>query len=184
MEEKETGRKAPRLGIPRLDELWERHGGKLEITGPEGCALLYRIVSIAVSAPRNGTIVVIDADGRFDVTRLNCKVEDLKHVHIYMPVKGHVKETIMEVEAYLQGGEHSSMGRECVGVVVNGGQGGDIVVGWKGWLKVHSERDEVPKFGFGVSVEEAMREREQRQVVVDEKGWRAVSSMGEYRWKN
>jgi hypothetical protein len=179
--EAEIGRPL-RLGIPGLDDIWARHGGRLEITGPEGLELLYQIVSIAVSPPRNGTIVVVDVDGRFDVTQLRCEIEDLKHVHVYRPLKGHVKDTILQVEDYLLGREHASMGRECVGIVVNGAQGGDVMVGWKGWLKVESGRDDVPRFGMGISVEEAMREREQRQLAIETKGWRAVSDWGEYRW--
>jgi hypothetical protein len=55
---------------------------------------------------------------------------------------------------------------------------------WRGWLRVESESEDVPRFGMGVSVEEAMREREQRQLAVENKGWRAVSEWGEYRWTN
>lgn len=135
-----------------------------------------------MSPPREGTIVIVDADGGFDVTRLRCEFEDLKHVHIYRPLRGHVKETLMQIEDYLLSEEHVSTGRECVGVVVNGAQGGDVTVGWKGWLRVESERDDVPPFGMGISVEEAIREREQRQLAIESKGWRAVSEWGEYRW--
>jgi hypothetical protein len=165
-----------------LDKTWAKHGGRLEIVGPEGVELLYQIVSIAVSPPRKGAIVVIDADGGFDVTRLRCEVEDMKHVHVYRPLEGHVKETLEQVEGHLMGGEHGSMGKECVGIVVNGAQGGNVMVGWRGWLRVESERNDVPRFGMGISVEEAMREREQRQLAVESKGWRAVSEWGEYRW--
>jgi hypothetical protein len=172
----------PRLGIPALDDIWARHGGRLEITGPQGLELVYQIVSTAVSSPRNGTIVVVDADGRFDVTRLRCEMEDLTHVHVYRPLKGHVKEALEQVESYLLRGEHASMGRDCVGIVMNGAQGGDVMVGWKGWLRVENEREDVPRFGMGISVEEALREREKRQFAVESKGWRAVSEWGEYRW--
>src|ERR1700709_1193836 len=85
---KETGARQERLGIPVLDEIWARHGGRLEITGPNGRALLYHIVRSAVSTPRNGTIVIVDADGRFDVSRLRCSFEDLKHVHVLRPLTG------------------------------------------------------------------------------------------------
>lgn len=170
------------MGIPSLDEIWRRHGGKLEITGPEGLVLLYKIVSVVVSPPRSGTVVVVDADGGFDLTRLDCDVEDLKHVHVSRPLKGQVKETIMEVKDYLLGGEHASMARECVGIFVNGAQGGEVMVGWKGWLRVESEMEDVPRFGIGMSVEEALREREQRQVALDGKRWRAASEWGQFTW--
>lgn len=78
-------------------------------------------------------------------------------------------------------GEHGSKGREWVGTIVNGGVGGDIMVGWRGWLRV--EREEVGVFGIGVSVEEGMGEREVRQEVVDGRAWKAVSDIGEFRWK-
>jgi hypothetical protein len=95
-----------------------------------------------------------------------------------------VQETIAAVENYLLGGEHKSMVREWVGILVNGAQGGDVMVGWKGWLRVESEREDVPRFGTGLSVEEAMKEREQRQRAVESKGWRAVSEWGDYRWND
>jgi hypothetical protein len=69
-------------------------------------------------------------------------------------------------------GDHGSKGREWVGTVVNGGLGGDINVGWRGWLRV--EREEVGAFGWGISVEEAMDDREKRWEVVDGKGWKSV----------
>jgi hypothetical protein len=49
-------------------------------------------------------------------------------------------------------------------------------------LRVESEREDVSRFGMGVSVEEAMKEREQRHLAVESKGWRALSNWGEYRW--
>ena len=69
-------------------------------------------------------------------------------------------------------GEHGSKIREWVGTVVSGGTGGDINLGWRGWLRV--EREEVGNFGCGVSVEEAVEDRERRCEVVDGKGWKAV----------
>jgi hypothetical protein len=71
-----------------------------------------------------------------------------------------------------------------VGICINGstGLGGDVMVGWRGWLRVESVIEEVPKFGIGISVEEAMRDREQRQMAVNEKGWKAVSEGGDFRW--
>lgn len=94
------------------------------------------------------------------------------------------------IEAWMVGGEHGSMGREWVitavcgvgGSIGMGGVGvGNVVVGWRGWVRV--EREEVLGFGVGLSVEEALRERGRRQEVVDEVGWKAVSEYGEYVWK-
>lgn len=69
-------------------------------------------------------------------------------------------------------GDHGSKEREWVGTIVNGGVGGDINVGWRGWLRV--EREEVGSFGWGVSVEEEVGKRERGSEVVDAKGWKGV----------
>jgi hypothetical protein len=172
-----------RLGIPALDALWTRHGGRLEITGHGGLPLLYHIVSAVVAPMRSGTIVIVDVDGRFDVSRLSCSLEDLQHVHVVRPAKGMLKETLGQLDTYLLGGKHGSMSRELVATVVNGSQGGDISVSWRGWLKAESEIDEVPRFGMGISVEEALTERDNRQEAIENKGWRAESEWGDYRWK-
>jgi len=78
-------------------------------------------------------------------------------------------------------GDHGSRGRQWVGTIVNGGVGGDIMLGWRGWLRV--EKEETGGFGIGVSVEEAMLDREKRQNVVDLGGWKAVSEIGECTWR-
>lgn len=182
--EKKSGTKPSRLGIAGLDELWAKHGGRLEITGPERLALLYHIVSRAVSLPRAGAIVVVDVDGFFDVSRLSCSVDDMDHVYVCSPVDGNITQTAAEVEELLLAGGHESMGRELVGIVVSGGQGGDIMVDWRGWLRVENERGDIPKFDLNVSAEQAFRERNERQTAVESKGWRALSDWGQYRWEN
>ena len=68
-------------------------------------------------------------------------------------------------------GDHGSKSREWVGTIVNGGTGGDINLGWRGWLRV--EREEVGNFGWGISVEEAIGDREKRWEVVNAKGWKS-----------
>lgn len=82
-------------------------------------------------------------------------------------------------------GEHASKGREWMGTLVNGGgmmvKGADVVVGWRGWLRV--EREAVSAFAEGMAVEEAWRERERRQEIVDSRGWKAGSEMGEFSWR-
>ncbi|KAI2618311.1 hypothetical protein GGS26DRAFT_574984 [Hypomontagnella submonticulosa] len=82
-------------------------------------------------------------------------------------------------------GDHGSRAREWWGTVVLGGGGSgarsDVSVGWKGWLRV--EREEVPGFAAGVSVEEALRDRNKRQEVVNGAGWVAMSRVGGYVWK-
>jgi len=113
---------------------------------------------------------------------LNCTMEDLKHVHIFRPGRDAVTATLESIEPYLLYGSHFSQGRDLVATIVNGGNGGDITVGWKGWLRVESEKDEVMRFGMGMSVEEALRERVARQNVVDEKGWIGLSERGVLKW--
>jgi hypothetical protein len=41
---------------------------------------------------------------------------------------------------------------------------------------------EVEGFGEGISVEEAVREREEKQEMVEGGGWKATSDYGEFRW--
>lgn len=95
------------------------------------------------------------------------------------------------VEEWMVGGQHESMGREWVITAVCGVEGfmgmggvslGNVVVGWRGWLRV--EREEVLGFGPGMSVEEALRERDRRQEAVDASRWKAVSEYGEYTWRD
>jgi len=164
-----------RTGIPELDRLWRSNSGKLSITG-RGLPLLYHVIDHMVTA-LNGTVALIDLDGRFSPSHLSC---DLQHVHIFRPLKDNLKATLDGVEEYMLWEDHASKGREWVGTLVNGGVGGDVMVGWRGWLRV--EREEVGGFAVGVSVEEVIGKREERQELVESKGWKGVSEMGEYRW--
>lgn len=165
-----------RTGIPELDRLCKSYGGKLSITG-RGLPLLYHLIDHMITT-LNGTIVLIDLDGRFSPSHLAC---DLLHIHIFKPTKSNFKATLDGVEDYMLWGEHKSKSREWVGTLVNGGMGGDIMVGWKGWLRV--EREEVGGFPVGVGIEEVVRERGTRQDVVDKKGWKGISELGDYHWQ-
>lgn len=147
-------------------------------------ALLYHIVSTAVSAPRSGVALVVDVDGRFDVTRLSCSMEELRHVYVVRPGKEGVDRCLEEARRWLVYGEHGSKGRELVMRAVSGGEGvkgADVVGCWRGWMRV-GRGAEGPGFGEGISVEEAARERGERQQVVEGSGWRAESDYGEFRW--
>lgn len=58
-----------------------------------------------------------------------------------------------------------------------GGVGaGDITTGWKGWLRV--DRENVRGFAPGISAEEALDQKRQRQDMVDAAGWVATSQWG------
>jgi hypothetical protein len=170
-----------RTGIPDLDELWKQHGGKLSVIG-RGFPLVYSMISHMVKE-LEGTVVVVDLDGRFSPSHLvgmGLWMGDLRHVHVFRCSKERLKITLDSVEDYMLWGEHGSKGREWLGTIVLGGVGGDVMVGWRGWLGV--EREVVGGFGEGVSVEEAWTDRERRKEIVDNKGWRGVCEMGEFRW--
>jgi hypothetical protein len=71
----------------------------------------------------------------------------------------------------------SSSSRTKWGTIVVGGLGaGDVVAGWKGWLRV--EREHVRGFIPGASLEDSMSRRTARQDVVDAIGWTAESLWG------
>lgn len=153
--------------------------------------LLYRIISIAVSQPRNGAVLVIDTDGKFDITKLDCTIEDMKHVWVISTRNGmeDVQQALKDGIQWLTYGENASKGRNLALKLVSGGPGGsrstegfDIVGGWRGWLRVDSGRQDIAKFAPGLSVEEALRENAQRGDAVERAGWTAVSEEGAYHW--
>ncbi|KAI0420531.1 hypothetical protein F5X98DRAFT_10930 [Xylaria grammica] len=157
-------------------------------------AFLYHFLSTLISAPHNYTVVVVDVEGKFDVTRLISSTptpaekstttttpDDLAHVHIYRPRREQLHVVLAGAEDYMLYGPHSSRGRQWWGTVVVGGVGGDVNAGWKGWLRV--EREGVVGFAPGMSVEEALRERERRHEAVERAGWVASSPWGTHVWK-
>lgn len=139
--------------------------------------LLYHIVNHLVKA-RGGTVAVVDVDGRFSPSHLDC---ELRHVHVFRPTRSNLKVTLESVEGYMLWGDHGSKDREWMATIVNGGVGGDIMTGWRGWLKV--ERDEVDGFAAGISVEEALIERKVGQDTIPSRGWRAVSQDGTFTFR-
>ncbi|CAL3972741.1 hypothetical protein PZA11_004218 [Diplocarpon coronariae] len=174
----------PRTGISDLDSLWKTRGGRLSITG-RTLPLLHHILTHLVSPHHmNGTIALLDLTGRFSPSHLisALSVQDLRHIHVFRPTTANLQVTLDSVEKYMLYGEHKSQGREWLGTIVNGGVGGDINLGWSGWLRV--EREEVCGFGVGVSIEEVWGERNGRQEVVDGKGWRAeCREGGSFLWQ-
>lgn len=95
---------------------------------------------------------------------------------------------VSQVREYMIYGDHGSRGREFLGVVVidagvgASGSGADFLCGWRGMMKVMDEREEILGFGMGMSVEEALSEREVRHVEVEKKGWIAKWEGGSMRW--
>ncbi|KAI0426339.1 hypothetical protein F5Y09DRAFT_68041 [Xylaria sp. FL1042] len=198
---------SPHIPIPDLSAIITRHhratrsapSPLISVSG-RYLPFLYHLLSTLISSPHNFAVVVVDAEGKFDVTRLVASTAtptaaekashpaspaDLAHVHIYKPARRgreHVDAVLAGVHEYMVYGEHGSRGREWWGTVVVGGTGGgDVNAGWKGWLRV--EREAVAGFAVGVSVEEALRERERRHEVVERAGWVASSPWGSYVWK-
>lgn len=118
-------------------------------------------------------------------------LEDLKHVHIYRPARGspsHIRDVLTSAEHHMIYDRHASIAREWWGTVVIGGGGpavlgpgcADVTTGWKGWLRV--DHDEIRGFGVGMSLEEALAERERRQRVVDAGGWTASCVWGGFHF--
>lgn len=86
-------------------------------------------------------------------------------------------------------GQHASRGRDLALRIVSGGPGGpkvavgaDIVAGFRGWLRVECEKQDVPRFAPGLSVDEATREAGQRLAALERSRWTASSDEGIYRW--
>ncbi|KAJ2966218.1 hypothetical protein NUW58_g10714 [Xylaria curta] len=154
---------------------------------------LYHLVSTLISKPHAYTVVIIDTEGKFDVTRLisykpadpnyPAAPADLAHVYIYRPGRDQeqVKAILSSLDEFMLYGAHDSRARAWWGTIVIGGMGGHVNAGWKGWLRV--EREYVSGFPVGISAEEAMGERQKRQAAVDAAGWAASSRWGTYGWK-
>ncbi|KAI1290623.1 hypothetical protein F5Y03DRAFT_54816 [Xylaria venustula] len=182
---------------------------------------LYHFISTLIAVPHNYAVVVVDAEGKFDVTRLvssstpttgpprpsrpsrpstsaqkppenetekpthlPATLSDLAHIHIHRPPdrsREAVETVLSGVDEYMVYGDHASRDRVWWGTVVVGGIGGDVNAGWKGWLRV--DRESVGGFAVGISVEEALRERNKRWEAVERAGWVAGSVWGGYVWK-
>ncbi|KAI1475499.1 hypothetical protein F4774DRAFT_421502 [Daldinia eschscholtzii] len=203
----------PHIPIPALANIATRYHKATQSTPPpvlsvsgQYLQLLYHLVSTLIAEPYNYTVVIIDAESRFDVTRLvssrfprstavssyPAQLSDLRHVYVYRPARGQdqVRAALAAAGEWMLYGAHGSRAREWWGTVVIGGGGtgggpsvkGDINAGWKGWLKV--EKEEIEGFPADFSVEEALRDREKRQKVVDDAGWVASSRVGSYLWRD
>ncbi|KAK6951465.1 hypothetical protein Daesc_008000 [Daldinia eschscholtzii] len=202
----------PCIPIPALANIATRYHKATQSTPPPVLSvsgrylqLLYHLISTLIAEPYNYTVVVVDADSRFDVTRLvnsrfpgstvssyPAQLSAIRHVYVYRPARGQdqVRAAVAAAGEWMLYGAHGSRAREWWGTVVIGGSGtgggpsvkGDINAGWKGWVKV--EREEIEGFPADFSVEEALRDREKRQKVVDDAGWVASSRVGSYLWRD
>ncbi|KAG5920232.1 hypothetical protein E4U42_006263 [Claviceps africana] len=148
--------------------------------------LLYKIVSTLVSPPHAKAVFVVDLDGRFDVSCLDCEGGDLAHVYVQRPSRGspeQLRRVVAGAEHFMLYHEDArrSRDREWWGTVVVGGlAAGDVTAGWKGWLRI--ERSSVPGFAAGVGVDEVWRQREARERAVEATGWVASSQWGGFEF--
>lgn len=221
--------------IQDLDRLVTQHfratqSGPLSLSG-RYLPLIYLLVATLIAAPHSKAVVIIDVEGRFDITRVtqcvphravpvpadtdadedigrtteqqnNAKrgsrsgtnvqptttpvrqvtLDDLKHVHVYRPARGspsHTREVLSTAEHHMIYSKHASVAREWWGSIVIGGgspavlgpEAASVTTGWRGWLRVN--REDVRGFGLGISIEEALLDRERRQRVVNNAGWTA-----------
>ncbi|KAL7816288.1 hypothetical protein V8C26DRAFT_100392 [Trichoderma gracile] len=151
--------------------------------------LVYQVISTLVSPPHSMALFVLDIEGRFDATRLNCADDDLQHVYVQQPPCDEGSSTNVEaIRSLISDAEHfmiydktsaASLSREFWGTIVLGGLGaGDLVAAWKGWL--HVERDHVAEYSMRITLEEAFEKRSDRQEVVDRTGWVAASQWGRF----
>ncbi|CAM1500844.1 Fc.00g100060.m01.CDS01 [Cosmosporella sp. VM-42] len=177
--------------IESLDQLAIRHyrstqSSTLSLSGRH-LPLLYTLISALVSPPDLYTLFIIDLDNRFDATRLTCSSQHIRHVYIQRPARSspdRLRALVADAETFMLYGDASrqSSSREWWGTVVLGGLGaGDIVAGWKGWLRV--ERENVRGFTLGISAEEAMEQRSNRAEAVESAGWAATSQWGGFVFK-
>lgn len=173
-------------GVDELDDIISRHFqdtkiGGLSITG-RYLPLAYKIISTLASPPSNKVIIVIDYEGGFQASRLTCSQCDLEHIYVLRlaeNTRDQVRVIIANTEKYLlyDDGAKRSAGRELWGTVVLGNVGGgDITAGWKGWLRV--DREQTRPFPPDITIEEALQQREERQVEVDNAGWQVSSPWG------
>ncbi|PHH71550.1 hypothetical protein CDD80_5146 [Ophiocordyceps camponoti-rufipedis] len=178
----------------------------LALTG-RSLPLIYKVVSTLVSAPWRYAVLVVDVDGCFDASRLMCADED-DLAHVYVQRAGDddddgdgdsqeeeddeddntdadaVRKLVVAAQRFMLYDAVASASRHWWGTIVVGGSGPgslaglpvDVVAGRKGWL--HIDREAVPPFPPGLTVDEALAQREARQRVVDAAGWTATSPWG------
>lgn len=189
-ENKDTtaSRTVKKTGIRELDEIVAYHFqstkiATISITG-RYLPLIYKIVSQIASEPEPMSVLVVDLDSRFQATQLPCSEEDLRHIYVLRPARTspqELREMISGADQFLLYNTvaQASANREWWGTIVLGGLGaGDVTAGWKGWLRV--DREEVRPFPPGISLEEALKERDARQAAVDLAGWLVSSPWGSF----
>ncbi|KAM3517587.1 hypothetical protein NHJ13051_008854 [Beauveria bassiana] len=178
--------KVKKTGISALDEIIGRHfqytkTGGLAITG-RYLPLVYKIASTLASPPNNKVVIIIDYEGSFQASGLNCSESALEHIYVLRPAENtrdKLRDVIASTENYVVYNEEAkkSANLELWGTIVLGSTtGGDVTAGWKGWLRV--DREEVRPFPPDISIEEALQQREERQRAVEASRWQVSSAWG------
>lgn len=119
-------------------------------------------------------------------------IEDLRHIHVYRPARGspsHIRDVLSSAEHFIIYSKHASVAREWWGTIVIGGASStalgsghaDVTTGWKGWLRV--DREEVPGFPVGMSAEEALADRDQRQRAAEASEYTATCAWGNFNFR-
>lgn len=133
--------------FPPLNDLLQRHfkatqSAPLAVSGRH-LQLLYTLIATLIAPPHNKAVLVVDMDGRFDITRvLDCAPfpatvgelqgrpspapgpADLNHVHVTRPARGsraHTAEAIASAQNFMLYAAHGSRSREWWGTIVVGG---------------------------------------------------------------
>lgn len=118
--------------------------------------------------------------------------DDLRHVHVYRPARGssaYIRDVLDAAERFIVYSKHASVAREWWGTIVIGGGSpaalgpgcADVTTGWKGWLRVN--HDDVRGFPLGMSAEEALVDRQQRQRAADAAGYAATCAWGSFHFR-
>lgn len=172
--------------MDELDKVTARHFRDTQVAAVSvsgrSLPLLYKLVSALVAPPHCQALLVLDLDGRFDATRLTCGADDLRYVYVQRPARSspeHLRALVADADSFMlyDAAAQASRSRQWWGTMVLGGLGaGDIMAGWKGWLRV--DREQVQAFAPGMSADEALAQRNARQEAVDAAGWAAASPWG------
>ncbi|KAK8120617.1 hypothetical protein PG999_004737 [Apiospora kogelbergensis] len=149
-----------------------------------------RLLSDSSTSPSTSTPLNATNPNSYPATR-----NDLKHIYVYRPARGanqsQIRASLAAAREYMLYAPHASRNRAWWGSVVVGGTSGgfggpgvdgrgerlvaDVITSWRG-------RQEVPGFGVGMSVDEALGERERRAELVRNRGWEARAREGVYAW--
>ncbi|KAL1902057.1 hypothetical protein Cpir12675_000163 [Ceratocystis pirilliformis] len=185
-----------KTGVPGLDSLAmknfrETQTSPISVSG-RSLPFIHALLDHLVSPPQSKTVALIDLECGFDPTRLASSRSNLSHIHVFrMPpatadstassIAEMVREAVARVQQWMVYGSHQSAGREWWGTIILGAPGGQVWTCWRGWLCVDTE--DIPGFATGMSIREAMAERERREQAVDSMNWVASCPWGRFDFR-